>query len=75
MLFLIIISLLLVAGIDISSTFRDKLFKEGIVSLLLYGGAITFCLTLKIGSPPPTPLKGITGLVQPITQGVLAIFQ
>jgi len=75
MLFLIIISLLLVAGIDISSIFRDKLFKEGFVSLLLYGGAISFCLIIKIGSPPPTPLKGITVLVQPIAKGILAIFQ
>ncbi len=75
MLILLIITIIIIAWIDLSSIFREKLFKEGFFSLGFYIIALTFSVFLQMNGHVPTPLKGVTVLVKPITKGVLSILQ
>lgn len=75
MLFLLIITIVIVAWIDLSSIFRERYIKEGFFSLGFYIIAITFSIFLQMNGNVPTPLKGVTALVKPITKGFISILQ
>ncbi|KGX85241.1 hypothetical protein [Pontibacillus marinus] len=75
MLFLLIITIMIVAWIDLSSIFRERYIKEGFFSLGFYIIALAFSIYLQMNGKVPTPLKGVTVIVKPITKGVLSILQ
>ncbi|QHE52433.1 hypothetical protein [Pontibacillus sp. HMF3514] len=75
MLFLLIISIIIIAWIDLSSIFRERFFKEGFFSLGFYIIALSFSIFLQMNGNVTTPLKGVTVVIKPITKGVLSILQ
>ncbi len=75
MLFLLIITIMLIAWIDLSSIFRERYVKEGFFSIGFYLIALTFTIFIQMNDNVTTPLKGVTVLVKPITKSVLSILQ